>query len=193
MPRADRAVAVFCGARVGHDPAALAAAQALGAGLAAACITLVYGGGRIGLMGALADAALAGGGRVVGVMPEFLTRREVAHEGLTELHVTDSMHSRKQMMFSLADAFVTLPGGFGTLDETVEIVTWAQLDLHAKPVFVCDVGGWAGPMLAAFRAAVAQGFAGSESLGLFDVVADVPALLVRLRAIPHVGGDAARL
>ncbi len=193
MSMPARAVAVFCGSRTGHDPAALAAARALGAGLAASCITLVYGGGRIGLMGAVADAALAGGGRVIGVIPEFLTRLEVAHAGLTELHVTSSMHSRKQLMFTLADAFVTLPGGFGTLDETVEMLTWAQLSQHTKKLFICDVGGWAGPLLAALQATVAQGFAGVESLALFDVVPDVPALLARLGALPHVGGDAARL
>jgi uncharacterized protein (TIGR00730 family) len=193
MPVAARAVAVFCGSRTGHDPAALTAARALGQGLAASGITLVYGGGRVGLMGAVADAALAGGGRVIGVIPDFLTRREVAHEGLTELHITDSMHSRKQLMFTVADAFVTLPGGFGTLDETMEILTWAQLDQHGKPVFICNIGGWAAPLLAALRATVAQGYASAESLELFEVVDEVPALLARLRGIPHIGGDAARL
>jgi uncharacterized protein (TIGR00730 family) len=180
-----RAVAVFCGSRTGHDPALLAATRQLGAGLAARGIGLVYGGGRIGLMGALADATLAAGGTVTGVIPEFLTQWEVAHDGLTALHVTGSMHSRKQMMFSLADAFVCMPGGFGTLDETVEMITWRQLRLHDKPVFVVDVNGWAAAFLAALRATVMQGFADDASLTLFEVVADVAALLRRLEDLPH--------
>jgi len=177
------AVSVFCGSRTGDDPALLAATRELGAGLAAQGIGLVYGGGRIGLMGALADAALAAGGKVTGVIPEFLTQWEVAHDGLTALHVTTSMHSRKQMMFALADAFVCMPGGFGTLDETVEMITWRQLRLHDKPVFVVDVNGWAGVFLAALRATVAQGFADEASLALFEVVADVDALLQRLKGL----------
>ena len=179
-----RAVAVFCGSRAGHDPALVVATEALGAGLAARGIGLVYGGGRVGLMGALADAALAAGGSVTGVIPEFLTQWEVAHDGLTRLHVTASMHSRKQMMFELADAFVCMPGGFGTLDETVEIMTWRQLRLHDKPVFVVDVNGWAAAFLAALRSVVAQGFAAPSSLSLFEVVSSVEALLCRLEALP---------
>jgi uncharacterized protein (TIGR00730 family) len=188
-----RAVAVFCGSRTGHDPALLAAAQALGAGLAARGITLVYGGGRVGLMGAVADAVLAGGGRVIGVIPDFLRRREVAHDGVRELHITDSMHSRKRLMFELADAFVTMPGGFGTLDETVEVVTWAQLEQHAKPVFLCNVGGWADALLAALRMTVTQGFTSAESLSLFEVVGDVAGLLARLEGVVHRSGSGARL
>lgn len=179
-----RAVAVFCGSRTGHDPALRVATEQLGAGLAAQGIGLVYGGGRIGLMGLLADAVLAAGGTVTGVIPEFLSRREVAHDGLTALHVTTSMHSRKQMMFALSDAFVCMPGGFGTLDETVEIVTWRQLGLHDKMVFVVDVNGWAASFLGALQAAVTQGFADAASLALFEVVRDVPALLGRLQDLP---------
>ncbi len=188
-----RAVAVFCGSRMGDDRALQEAAIAVGRGLAERGLTLVYGGGRIGLMGLVADAAVAAGGRVIGVIPEFLARREVAHEGVSELHVTDSMHSRKTLMFTLADAFVTLPGGLGTLDETVEIITWAQLGLHTKPIFICDVKGWAAPLLAAFGASVDQGFTGADSLGLFDVVPDVPALLARLEHVPHAVQAADRL
>ena len=189
-----RAVAVFCGSRTGHDPALLAATQRLGAGLASRRIGLVYGGGRVGLMGALADAALAAGGAVTGVIPEFLTQWEVAHEGLTALHVTTSMHSRKQMMFSLADAFVCMPGGFGTLDETVEMITWRQLRLHDKPVFVVDLNGWAGAFLAALRATVAQGFADEASLALFEVVLSVDELLGRLEGLTlQAPASAARL
>jgi uncharacterized protein (TIGR00730 family) len=184
VPYSARAVAVFCGSKSGNDPVCLAAAVALGAGLAAHGIRLIYGGGRVGLMGALADAVLAGGGEVTGVIPDFLTRMEVAHEGVSDLHVTDSMHTRKRMMFDMADAFVTLPGGFGTLDETVEVLTWRQLGLHDKPVILCNAGGWAEPLLAALHSTVAQGFAGASSLDLFEVLETPEAVLARLRELP---------
>ncbi len=183
MPSFARSAAVFCGSRSGDDPVLLAATVAVGAGLAAHGFRLIYGGGRVGLMGALADAVLAAGGDVTGIIPEFLSRREVAHDGVTDLRITDSMHSRKRMMFDLADAFITLPGGFGTLDETVEVLTWRQLGLHDKPVIICDVGGWAQPLLAALRATVAQGFASAESADLFEVAPDVEALLARLETV----------
>ena len=140
MPRIE-SVAVFCGASQGDLPIYREAAVDLGTGLARHGIRLVYGGGRVGLMGAVADATLAGGGTVVGVIPQFLTEWEVAHEGVTELLVTSSMHTRKQRMFELSDAFVTLAGGLGTMDETFEILTWRQLGLHDKPIFISDVGG----------------------------------------------------
>jgi uncharacterized protein (TIGR00730 family) len=194
LAASPRAVAVFCGSRSGHDPALREAAVALGFGLAARGIRLIYGGGRVGLMGAVADAVLAGGGLVTGVIPEFLTRMEVAHTGLTELHITDSMHSRKRMMFELADAFVTMPGGYGTLDETVEIATWRQLGLHDKPVLLCNAGGWADPLLAALRATVAQGFAAEACLRLIETLDDVPSLLARLDRVGHAApGAPARL
>ncbi len=173
-------MAVFCGSRAGHDPAALAASVALGRGLAARNVGLIYGGGRVGLMGAVADAVLDAGGRVIGVIPDFLTRLEVAHPGLTELHITDSMHSRKRMMFELADAFITMPGGFGTLDETVEIATWRQLGLHDKPIWLCNENGWADALLAALQATVTQGFAAATAPALIDVVPDVAAVLARV-------------
>ena len=188
------AVAVFCGSRTGHDPAYRAAAQALGHGLASAGIRLVYGGGRIGLMGVIADAALAAGGTVIGVIPEFLTRREVAHTTISERIVTDSMHSRKQRMFEEADAFVSLPGGLGTLDETIEIITWRQLGLHAKPILLCDVAGSAAPFIAALEAAITAGFAAPEARQLYEVVDGVPAVLRRLGSLRRTPqGEAARL
>jgi uncharacterized protein (TIGR00730 family) len=188
------AVAVFCGSRTGNDPAYRAAAEALGQGLADAGIGLVYGGGRIGLMGILADAALNAGGSVIGVIPEFLTRREVAHPTLVELVVTDSMHSRKQRMFEAADAFVSLPGGLGTLDETIEIITWRQLGLHHKPVLICDVIGSAAAFEAAIEATIAAGFAQPDIRKLFEVMDGVPAVLRRLAHLHRVaGGAAARL
>ncbi len=190
-PPRPRSVAVFCGARPGHDPGAVRDATALGAGLARLGLRLVYGGGRVGLMGAVADAVLAGGGSVLGVIPEFLTRREVAHSGVDAMVVTDSMHSRKQRMVAESDAFVAMPGGLGTLDETVEVLTWRQLGLHDKPVLVCDSGGWARGLLAALDAAVADGFAGPETAELFEVLPDVPAVLRRLEGLPPAGADAA--
>ena len=186
-----RSVAVFCGAHSGRDPAFAAAARALGQGLARAGIRLVYGGGRIGLMGAVADAALAAGGEVLGVIPDFLTRQEVAHQGIRDLVVTDSMHSRKQHMFMEADAFVSLPGGLGTLDETIEIITWRQLRLHNKPILLCDVAGSARPLLAVIEAAIAAGFAAAEARRLFEVVDGVPALLARLAALHPAPAEAA--
>jgi uncharacterized protein (TIGR00730 family) len=188
------AVAVFCGSRSGNDPAYRAAAQALGRGLADAGIRLVYGGGRIGLMGILADAALASGGLVTGVIPEFLTRREVAHQTITELVVTESMHSRKQRMFEESDAFISLPGGLGTLDETIEIITWRQLGLHAKPVLICDVAGSATPFLAAIEAAIDADFASPAARDLYEVLEGVPAVLQRLEDLPRgTAGEAALL
>ena len=187
-------VAVFCGSRVGNDPRYREAAQALGRGLAEAGIKLVYGGGGIGLMGVVADAVLRAGGSVHGVIPEFLTRREVAHASIAKLDVTDSMQSRKQRMFELSDAFISLPGGMGTLDETIEILTWRQLHLHAKPILICDVAGSAKPLLAAIEAAVAAGFAGAEVHELYEVFKGVPAMIEHLtRMHPVAQSEVARL
>lgn len=190
--RATRWAAVFCGSRLGVSPVHAAAIEALGRGLAARRIGLIYGGGRVGLMGRLADAVLDAGGEVAGIIPHFLGAREVAHARVLDLTVTDSMHSRKQLMFARADAFVTMPGGLGTLDETVEIVTWRQLGLHDKPIIVVDVAGWAQPLIAAFEATVAQGFAEPDSLRLFEVVPDVDAALARLAALASPLPDAPR-
>jgi uncharacterized protein (TIGR00730 family) len=178
-------VAVFCGSNSGADPAFAAGARALGHGLATAGMRLVYGGGRVGLMGAVADAVLEGGGEVLGVIPEFLARLEVAHTGVARLVTTDSMHSRKQLMFAEADAFVSLPGGLGTLDETVEIITWRQLGLHDKPILLCDIAGSAAPLLAAIEAAIASGFAPARARDLFEVTDGVEPLLERLRTLPR--------
>ena len=182
MPQGQpiRSVAVFCGSRLGADPAHRIAAVALGAGLAAAGLRLVYGGGNVGLMGAVADGALGGGGEVLGIIPEFLQRREVAHDGVQRMILTDNMHDRKRQMFEASDAFVTMPGGLGTFDETIEITTWRQLGLHDKPILVCDIGGWAQPYLALLDAAVRQGFADPATAALYEVLPDVPAVLRRL-------------
>ncbi len=186
-PTPIRSVAVFCGSRFGHDPAHAQACTTLGAGLAAAGLRLVYGGGGVGLMGIVADAVLAGGGEVLGIIPEFLQRREVAHAGVGTMVVTSTMHDRKRRMFDAADAFVTMPGGLGTFDETIEITTWRQLALHDKPILVCDVAGWARPYLATIQAAVDQGFAAAECLRLYEVLPDVDAVLARLAALTAPG------
>ena len=167
-----RSVCVFCGSRVGIDPAYAAAAARLGGLLAERGITLVYGGGRIGLMGVVADAVLAGGGHTVGIIPDFLQRREVAHTGV-ELEVVDSMHTRKRRMFELADAFLVLPGGIGTLDETMEILTWRQLGHHDKPVVLVDVNGYWHKLVALLHHVVRTDFAGADLSGFYTVV-DTP-------------------
>ena len=143
-----RAVCVFCGSSAPADPRYRDAARALGALVARRGVGLVYGGGSVGLMGELADAALGHGGRVIGVIPAGLFAREVGHTGLTELHEVASMHERKQLMYELSDAFVALPGGLGTLDELAEVATWSQLGLHSKPLVLLDVDGFWEPLVA---------------------------------------------
>jgi uncharacterized protein (TIGR00730 family) len=175
---------VFCGSSTGRDPAFAAAARELGAAIASQGRTLIYGGGRVGLMGLVADAALAGGAPAIGVIPEALAAREVAHLGLTELHVVPSMHARKALMADLADAFVALPGGFGTLDELFEIVTWAQLGLHARPIGLLDVGGYFDPLLAFADRAVAEAFVRPEHRRLLVVEKSVENLLEALDGAP---------
>jgi len=151
-------VAVFCGSSDGMDPRHRAIAAALGAALAERGITVVYGGGKVGLMGTVANAALGAGGRVVGVMPQTLADREVVHEGLSEFHVVPTMHERKARMAELADAFVALPGGIGTLEEITEQWTWVQLGIHAKPCAFLDVLGYYEPLRAMIAGMVAAGF-----------------------------------
>jgi len=151
---------------VGNRPEYRAAAEDMGAELVRSNIGLVYGGGNIGLMGVLADAVLRAGGEVVGVIPKHLMEREVGHKGLTKLHVVHSMHERKALMADLSDAFVALPGGFGTLEEFCEVVTWAQLGLHAKPCGILNVLGYYTPLLAMFDHAVEERFLKTENRGL---------------------------
>jgi uncharacterized protein (TIGR00730 family) len=182
-----RSLAVFCGSRVGINPVYACAGRALGHGLGRTGIRLVYGGGRIGIMGVVADAVLEAGGTVLGVIPEFLTRFEVAHSEVTEMAVTDSMHTRKKRLYEESDAFLVMPGGLGTFDEAFEIITWRQLRLHDKPILLCNVAGWAEPLVATIDQAIAQGFADPACRGLFEVVADVPAVLERLKTLAAAG------
>ncbi len=186
-------VAVFCGASDGASPAYRAAATEFGTGLAAAGMRLVYGGGRVGLMGAVADGVLAADGAVVGVIPDFLRRQEVAHDGVGEMIITETMHTRKRQMFDMADAFVILPGGLGTMDEAIEIITWRQLRLHDKPILFCNVEGSAQPLVSAIDAAIAAEFAKPAARALFEVVDGVAACLQRLRELKPVRGGASAL
>jgi uncharacterized protein (TIGR00730 family) len=172
-----RSICVFCGASAGHDPLYATTAEVLGRELATRAIGLVTGGGKVGLMGVVADAALAAGGRVTGVIPRSLEEREVAHRGLTGLHVVETLHERKAMMHGLSDAFVALPGGFGTLDELFEAVTWAQLGIHAKPIGLVNAGGYFDDLLAFVEGATAQGFVSGANRALLTVREDVPTLL----------------
>lgn len=187
-------VAVFCGSRVGVNPAYAAAGRALGHGLGQAGIRLVYGGGRIGIMGIVADATLTAGGSVLGVIPEFLTKWEVAHTNVSEMVVTDSMHSRKRRLYEESDVFVIMPGGLGTYDEAFEVITWRQLRLHDKPILLCSIAGWVDPLVAAIDHAIQQGFADPASRALFEVIEGVPAVLDRLRTLhAGTGGPGERL
>ncbi|GGN93510.1 LOG family protein [Saccharibacillus kuerlensis] len=151
-------IAVFCGSREGASPVYMESAYALGREMANRGITLVYGGSRVGLMGAVANAVLEGGGQAIGVLPHFMQAREIAHPGLTELIMVDSMHERKAKMAELAEGFVTLPGGSGTMEEYFEIFTWAQLGLHSKPTGVLNAGGYYDPLIALFDRMTGEGF-----------------------------------
>ena len=150
---------VFCGSQTGANPVFGNSAETLGRAMAAHGTTLVFGGGRIGLMGALADAALRGGGTVVGVIPTFLKDKELAHPGATEMIVVPDMHTRKRVMFERSDAFCIMPGGVGTLDEMFEIITWRQLHLHNKPIVVVNVAGYWSHLLALLDGMISAGFA----------------------------------
>ncbi|HEV3019800.1 MAG TPA: TIGR00730 family Rossman fold protein [Burkholderiaceae bacterium] len=175
-------VCVFCGSAGGSDARFVESARDTGTLLAQRGLALVYGGGHIGMMGALADAALAGGGRVTGVIPRQLMRPEVAHLGLTELIVVDSMHQRKRLMADRADAFLVLPGGYGTMDETFEMVTWLQLGLQSKPVVLINVAGFFDPLLRWIRHAVDCDFVRPAHAQLLRPEPTPQAALERLQA-----------
>jgi uncharacterized protein (TIGR00730 family) len=173
---------VFCGSSPGHDPAYSALAAQFGRTLAQRRIGVVYGGGRVGLMGALADAALAAGGEVIGVIPQMLLDREHGHRGLTQLRVVDSMHARKALMAELADGFVALPGGIGTLEEIFEVWTWAQLGMHRKPCGLLDVDGFFTPLVGFLDHVVASGFLRPASRAMLTVAASPDELLAQFSA-----------
>jgi len=184
-----KAVAVYCGSNIGTDPAYAAAAASLGQTLADRGIRLVYGGGHVGLMGVLADVVLGNGGEAYGVITRALKEREVAHSGLTSLTVVETMHERKAAMADAADAFVMLPGGYGTLDEFFEVVTWTQLGIHAKPCGVLDVAGYFAPLGTLLDGAARAGFVRPAHRGLVLTDTDPAALLDRLAAWTPVTTD----
>jgi len=176
-----RSLCVFCGSNVGFKPEYAMAARRLGSILALHGVRLVYGGGRVGLMGALADAALAAGGDVVGVIPEALRTKEVAHDGLPDLRVVASMHERKALMAELSDAFVALPGGYGTLDELFEVVTWSQLGIHRKPIVLMDTAGYFGPLIGMLDHGVDEGFLRREHRALIVTASSPEEVVDRLQ------------
>jgi uncharacterized protein (TIGR00730 family) len=177
-----RAICVFCGASAGANPEYLAAARAVGTALAERGIELIYGGGRVGLMGAVADAALTSGGRVTGVIPAALVERELAHPGLSDLRVVSTLHERKALMADLSDAFLALPGGLGTLEELAEVLSWAQLGLHAKPIAALDVDGYFDGLAGFLDHATAEGFVAPAQRGLLVIETDLDVLLDRFAA-----------
>jgi hypothetical protein len=171
---------VYCGSYPGNDPRFAAVARAFGAALARAGIGVVYGGGRVGLMGAVADAALDAGGEVIGIIPRFLEEREVAHNGV-DLRVVESMHERKQLMSELADAFVALPGGFGTFEEFFEIVTWVQLRLIDAPCIIANVDGYYDALVALIDGAVTNGFIHPHTRAIVESYAKLEDVIARLQ------------
>ena len=187
MPEIRR-VCVFCGSRTGARPSYAAAAARLGARLAEDGLDLVSGGGRVGLMGVVANAVLDGGGQATGVIPQALAAREVGHTDLTTLHVVGTMHERKALMAELADAFVALPGGLGTLEELAEVLTWAGLGIHAKPCAILDVDGYYAPLLAWLDAGVEQDFISAHARQSIVVASDPDALVDRLLHLGHPAG-----
>jgi uncharacterized protein (TIGR00730 family) len=170
-------ICVFCGSANGARPEYVSAAHELGRAIAERGYGLLYGGATVGLMGAVADAALAAGGEVVGVIPDVIMDREIGHKGLTELIVLRTMHERKALLASRSDAFVALPGGYGTMDEFIEIVTWAQLRIHTNPCVLLSVEGYYDPLLEFFESCVTAGFVKPENQGLVQVAEDVPGTL----------------
>ena len=175
-------VCVFCGSSPGANHAYLEAGRTVGDLLARRGMTVIYGGGKVGIMGAVADAALAAGGKVIGVIPRSLVTREVAHFGLTDLRVVDSMHERKALMSDLADGFLALPGGLGTLEEFFEVATWAQLGIHAKPVAILNVAGYYDRLLAFLEYSLTEGFIPPRNHDLVMVGQDPAELLDRMAA-----------
>jgi len=184
QPRPIQQIGVYCGSATGSNPAYAQAAAALGQLLAREKIALVYGGGKVGLMGVLADAVLAAKGEAIGVMPRSLVEKEIAHTGLTHLHVVESMHQRKQMMVDLADAFVLLPGGFGSWEEFCETVTWLQLGIHRKPCAILNAAGYYNAFLSLMDHAAAEGFLRPAHKEMIIVRDDPASLLSALRSAP---------
>ncbi|MFM6976094.1 MAG: TIGR00730 family Rossman fold protein [Sphingobacteriaceae bacterium] len=177
-----KSICVFCGSNFNGDPQLLKAVEDLADLMVKKEITLVFGGGRVGVMGLLADKILANGGKAIGVIPEFLMNKEVGHKGLTELIITENMHQRKQKMADLCDGFITLPGGYGTMEEFFEVLTWLQLGLHHKPIGLLNVGGFYDPLLAQMDMMVDRKFLKPINRNLVLNAFEVPALLIQMEA-----------
>ena len=180
-----KSIAVYCGSKPGAKSAYAIVARELGAQMAARGIRLVFGGGRMGIMGEVADQVLAGGGKVTGVIPHFLDDLEVAHKGVTELIVVENMHERKHIMYTRSDAFVILPGGLGTLDECMEIITWKQLQIHACPIIILDVDGYWRSLRELFKDIVEGEFAHPKALELFSIVNSVDGVFEAINSAPE--------
>ncbi|MEM5342751.1 TIGR00730 family Rossman fold protein [Paraburkholderia azotifigens] len=176
-----KAVCVYCGSSDGAKPLYRDAAKAFGRALVAANLSLVYGGGKVGLMGVIADEVMAAGGRAIGVIPELLVNKEVGHNGLSELHVVPDMHHRKKMMADLSDAFVAMPGGAGTLEELFEVFTWAQLGYHQKAVAVLNIDGFYDPLISMLQHTVQEGFMRQTYFDILQVESDPAALIGKLQ------------
>ncbi len=183
-------VCIFCGSSTGMRREYREAAEAIAIQLARRRVDIVFGGGCVGLMGVVADTALAHGGHVIGVIPSAMVAREIAHRGLPDLRIVSSMHERKALMASLSDAFIALPGGFGTFEEFCEVVTWTQLGLHRKPCGLLNVAGYYDPLVALFDRAVSDGFIRAENRGIVVTESDPEALIHRLNERPATAGSA---
>jgi len=179
-----KSVCVYCGSSATSEPAIETEIRAFGREIGARGVRLIYGGASRGLMGAVADEVLAAGGKVTGVIPKALEGRESAHRGLTELKVVDSMHAREQLMFDLSDAFVAFPGGFGTMEEIIEMITWKQMGIHGKPIVIANIGGFFDPLLQQFETAIQRKFARTEDRILFAVADSAKAILTLLDGAP---------
>ena len=179
-----RSVCVYCASSPTSDARIESEIREFGREIAARGVRLVYGGASLGLMGALADETLAAGGKVTGVIPKALEGREAAHRGLTELRVVGTMHEREQLMFDLADGFVAFPGGFGTLEEIIEMITWKQMGIHGKPIVLANIGGYFDPLLMQLDVAIRHGFARREAKILFGVADSTKAVLTFLEGAP---------
>lgn len=173
-------IVVFCGSSAGHDRVYMEQATLLGAALAQKNLTLVYGGAKVGLMGAVADGALKAGGPVIGVLPHFLQQKELAHEGLTELILVDTMHERKTKMNELCDGVIALPGGFGTMEELFEMLTWGQLGLHKKPIGLLNVNGFYDPLVELSKTMTSNGFLSAENRDMLLCSTDISDLLLQM-------------
>jgi len=179
-----RRVTVYCGANAARDPAVESEIRKFGREIATRGITLVYGGSSLGLMGSLADEVISAGGKVIGVIPEALVGREAAHKRVTEMKVVHTMHDRDQTMFDLGDAFVAFPGGFGTLDQLLEMITWKQLGIHGKPVVIANIGGYFDPLLQQFENVIRSGYARPQDRIVYAVAANTSAILTLLEGAP---------